>query len=476
MTISRKKTVFIFVNLQYSAKYILQTNLIEDFKKHYDQVVIISPNATDRKFIKSYQDQNIFFEKSNYRVSDHFKSRRINRLFSNIRRFVYPSGSDFGTLNLKEKFLNIKRMSLKKRSYYSFILLISKLMRKSSMLRSFVFKLETLFYPLEMHREIYKKYEPSLVVFQDLGTIERTNYQIYEAKKLNIQTAVLVLSWDNLTAKGMGCIKPDYFSVWNEDLRDELIQNHDIEEHRISVDGNPIFDDHFNIDKTSKSLKENDNEKIVFFATGSPGWFKDIAKSLEVLLKANERGLFNNKIKFIVRLHPIFLMKSNNNELVRSEIKALNDLSEVYGDSIHLFYPSLVRMKYGFEFEKKDIINCIEALRDCDILLTNFSTMMLEACIFDKPIVNIGYDFIRKSEQRSHEACMNESHLRNIFTYEFASVAKTQQEAIDQINSYIKDPSIHTKGRQIVKKKYCGVNAGQASEAIVKNMYDNIMY
>ena len=127
------------MNLQYSAKYILQTNLIEDFKKHYDQVVIISPNATDRKFIKSYQDQNIFFEKSNYRVSDHFKSRRINRLFSNIRRFVYPSGSDFGTLNLKEKFLNIKRMSLKKRSYYSFILLISKLMRKSSMLRQHLY-------------------------------------------------------------------------------------------------------------------------------------------------------------------------------------------------------------------------------------------------------------------------------------------------------------------------------------------------
>ena len=157
-------------------------------------------------------------------------------------------------------------------------------------------------------------------------------------------------------------------------------------------------------------------------------------------------------------------------------LRALNDLSKVYGDNIRLFYPSLVRMKYGFEFDKKDIINCIEVLRDCDILLTNFSTMMLEACIFDKPIVNIGYDFIRKSEQRSHEACMKESHLRNIFSYDFASVAKTKQEAIDQINSYIKDPSIHSKGRQVVRKKYCGINAGQASEVIVKNMYDNIMY
>jgi len=61
-------------------------------------------------------------------------------------------------------------------------------------------------------------------------------------KKLNVKTVVPVLSWDNLTTKGLIQIKPDVLIAWNSIHAREAAQYHHIPEPSISITGAPVFD------------------------------------------------------------------------------------------------------------------------------------------------------------------------------------------------------------------------------------------
>lgn len=67
------------------------------------------------------------------------------------------------------------------------------------------------------------------------------------AQRLNIPTAVVVQSWDNLTTKGTYHAVPDVLFVWNQALAEEAKSIHGIPEERILVTGAPRFDAWFAI-------------------------------------------------------------------------------------------------------------------------------------------------------------------------------------------------------------------------------------
>ena len=65
------------------------------------------------------------------------------------------------------------------------------------------------------------------------------------ARKLGIPTATFIYSWDNLP-KGRMAIQADYFLVWSEHMRDEMLHYYpDINEERIFIIGTPQFEHYF---------------------------------------------------------------------------------------------------------------------------------------------------------------------------------------------------------------------------------------
>ena len=68
------------------------------------------------------------------------------------------------------------------------------------------------------------------------------------AKLLNIPTVVPVLSWDNLTTKGIFHVIPDLTLVWNEVQRHEAVSIHGVPANQIVVTGSPFFDKWFSND------------------------------------------------------------------------------------------------------------------------------------------------------------------------------------------------------------------------------------
>lgn len=73
------------------------------------------------------------------------------------------------------------------------------------------------------------------------------------ARALGIPTAVQVISWDNLTTKGIFHVIPDILLVWNKTQVGEAREHHGIPEERIRITGAPVFDEWFQPLRPSKT-------------------------------------------------------------------------------------------------------------------------------------------------------------------------------------------------------------------------------
>ena len=73
------------------------------------------------------------------------------------------------------------------------------------------------------------------------------------AKALGIPTVVPVLTWDNLTTKGLFHVQPDLVLAWHHGHHEEAQALHRIPADRIVVTGSPFFDKWFAIDRPLSS-------------------------------------------------------------------------------------------------------------------------------------------------------------------------------------------------------------------------------
>jgi hypothetical protein len=78
----------------------------------------------------------------------------------------------------------------------------------------------------------------SPLIFPDSREVDA----IRAAERSGIPTVGVVLSWDNLTSKGMFHALPQHLLVWNESQAVEGVEWHDIPRERIEVLGAPVFD------------------------------------------------------------------------------------------------------------------------------------------------------------------------------------------------------------------------------------------
>ena len=65
------------------------------------------------------------------------------------------------------------------------------------------------------------------------------------AKKLDVLTVVPVLSWDNLTTKGLMHIHPDFLLCWNDVQAGEAVEHQGFARTQLRITGAPVFDDWF---------------------------------------------------------------------------------------------------------------------------------------------------------------------------------------------------------------------------------------
>jgi hypothetical protein len=129
------------------------------------------------------------------------------------------------------------------------------------------------------------------------------------AKALGIPTVVPVLSWDNLTTKGLFHVIPDLLLVWNRTQQTEAVQIHQVSPENIVVTGSPFLDKWFM--SPPMSLSKDDfgtavglekGQHYILYLGSSTNIAKDESSLVrgiaDALLNAKEEKLKNIKILF----------------------------------------------------------------------------------------------------------------------------------------------------------------------------------
>jgi hypothetical protein len=162
--------------------------------------------------------------------------------------------------------------------------------------------------------ESISKLSPDVVIVSpiNLRFSEEVEY-IKAAKKMGIPTVGIVLSWDNLTTKGLFHIIPDMLLAWNQAHMREAVEVHHVPEDKIVITGAPVFDKWFGINDLLLSRRDfcskvglNWNSPYIVYLGSS----KNIARDETWLVAELGEALSNSSLphlkemQILVRPHP----------------------------------------------------------------------------------------------------------------------------------------------------------------------------
>lgn len=314
------------------------------------------------------------------------------------------------------------------------------------------------------YTELYKRIRPELV-FNASHVHSRNATQAVEAAQwLGIPTATFIFSWDNLTSQGRIMLPYDYYLVWNAQLKQQLLEMYEwIKPENVFVTGTPQFDYHFqekyylNKKDYCEEIGADPNRPIVLYATGMPNHMPgepDIVEGIADILAEFPKG---EEPQLVLRVYAKDLT-GRFNELRRRR----PDI--IFADP--LWEPAWLTPKY------EDSYSLINALRHCSLGINVASTVSLELCMFDKPVINVGYNPPSVSKQELSYADYYEfDHYRPVVESGAVNVAWSLDDMRQLIKSSLSNPEQNTRQRKMfINQMFGSTLDGRSAHRVAKTL------
>ena len=234
------------------------------------------------------------------------------------------------------------------------------------------------------YERVFRQLRPALV-FNGSHVHSRNAIQAVQAAQwLGIPTATFIFSWDNLTSQGRIILPYDYFLVWNETLKQQLLEMYEwIKPENIFVTGTPQFDLHFR-EETYLSREEYCNQigadpdrPLVLYTTGMANHMPSEPEIVE--------GVADILTAYPSETRPQLLVRVYAKDLTRR----FDDLRTRRPD---ILFADPIWEPEWLTPRPEDSVALVNALRHSALGINVASTVSLELCMFDKPVINVGYN------------------------------------------------------------------------------------
>ena len=169
---------------------------------------------------------------------------------------------------------------------------------------------------------------------------------------LHIPTALPVISWDNLTTKGIIHVWPDTILAWNDVQKKELEDHHNFPPARVCITGGPVFDGWFAGLKSSRSREEFCHQYglrasdaiIMYLGSSDARPARDETWMVEAIRSSLDRASDPKiqKTQIIVRPHPANFRCYERLNLPDVIIVPKNGSLPSSSEGLNLFYDSIM--------------------------------------------------------------------------------------------------------------------------------------
>ncbi len=301
----------------------------------------------------------------------------------------------------------------------------------------------------EEYINLYKKLQPGLV-FNGSHVHSRVATQAVQAAQwLKIPTATFIFSWDNLTSQGRIMLPYDYFIVWNEALKKQLLEMYQwIKPENVFVTGTPQFDFHFrpefyqSREDFCAEIGADVSRPIVLYTTGMANHMPDEPELVEEIADILQEIGGKNVPQLLVRVYP------------KDLTGRFDKLKQRRTD---ILFPSIAWKKSWLTPQYEDSFALINALRHSALGINVASTVSLELCMFDKPVINVGYNPPNLSPKKLRYADYYEfDHYRPLVSSGAVEVAGSVHQMREMIYQNLTEPSRREAERKALIDKMFG--------------------
>ncbi len=352
---------------------------------------------------------------------------------------------------------------------------IAKMGKRWPGIRKAIVRLESFLFPGKIYDSYFHKYRPDMLITSSTGYMIDPFF-MRAAKRHNCKVVSIIHSWDNPTTKDYRGASPDRVIAWNDIMKSELVSFQDIEEENIYIGGIAHWDFYFNGSFKKRSKEDflqfhglSGDKKIIFYGTSSWVHFRNTFDVIETLLKEIEQGLLQCPAQLLVRLHPGYLFQQRNKEgqvvdLYRDRMKAIK---QKYGNLVSFNLPMMNILNDDVDMPVEDMYNLAEILHYSDMLLTEYSTLMIEGAIFDLPIINVSLYNYRDTDK---PASLYEeyTHIKRVLKTGACKNAYSHEELLEYVNYYLEDSSRDKDRRAALVEQEITANKGHAGEKIAE--------
>lgn len=475
------KTVLIEVHTSFAARYLLRTDIFRKLREAGINLVILSPYANEPYFQEEFNAPNIHHEKIASTEIGKFMSDHAGlRWMRQVR--IYALGKSKSVDFQFKKYISENVLQgVPGMIIMAVTVPLVYCLRVSSGLRKAFIAIESYLYSGEFYNEMLNKWKPDLVITPSLGYFNANMFLIRQARKMGISVMAVILSWDNTSTKGIAGAFADHIVAWTDIMKEELETWHDIPANRIFVGGIAHYDRYFDKDyimtrsQLANMLHIPETANIVLFGVGMPVMFHDLNKEvIDVLGRAADNKEFNSDVHIVVRLHPNYWMASKAQQDNAALAKEIEDLCGNY-KTVIINRPvtrTFENPSVPYDLYEEDQVNLASLLKHSVCVVSEFSTLMLEASIFDVPSVNAAFDRPNERLGISQTEVKEFAHLKRIMDTGGSPIAETPEELIDMINNYIQRPETDRSGRKLILSNECGPNRGSAGENIANHILE----
>ncbi|MBT6227932.1 MAG: hypothetical protein HOI47_14900 [Candidatus Scalindua sp.] len=478
----KKLTVFIAAYRSFSVRYLLYTDVFKYIQGKELQIVLILRDTELEYYREKFNYPNVVFEPFMYETAYSYLFKIPNSKFLvKARRHLYSINRRENT-TAKFQFAFFRKISGIRSCIDAIRIYLSVfILSRVRILRKALLKFECRLFDGRFYDGLFEKYKPALLITSSIGH-NCDAYIMRAAKRWNCKTMAIIHSWDNTTSKGYKGVDPDYVVAWHKHMKEELVSFHDVDEKTIHVGGIAHWDYHWKRVNSPENRKEffvntglSMDKKVVFLGLSNPKVFRSTLNILQELLEKAVNDEFYCKVQFLVRIHPMFLMSggsnaNNENKLYMQEIKKIE---ERYKGLVKFNFPEMPIICKDVDMPISGLLSLSDILRYSDVMITQFSTLMIEAAIYDLPIINAGIGNLRDTsiEAENYKDWM---HVKRIVRTKACKLASNIDELCTFINMYLEDRSRDSEYRKLLADEECSINRGCAGKKIAEYIFGNL--
>jgi hypothetical protein len=343
------------------------------------------------------------------------------------------------------------------------------LLRNFSFARKLLVRMQNRFTPDPgLYTDLFEKYKPDMVIASTPGW-RFDRYLLREASRGGIPNMTVIVGWDNPSSYSIPGADVQWATCWSELQKEELVLGSDWDPERVHVGGIPSYDGYFRRswlmlrDEYFKLHSLDPNRKLISYAS-SFVHFAPNYSNIEALAKLVSSDTLAEPSQLLIRLHPSHFQ--DKPKIFAEERQRIFELETKY-PHVHVVKPVALGGSLGY-YSGEDMDEKSSMMAYSDVMVTVYSTMLVETAVHDTPMVAAVIDspggwnavmalddngkLMRGSTQKKYSLPLKK--IGNWPTHQrfrearAGRVAENELQLCEVVNAYLRDPSLDSAERR----------------------------